>query len=243
MGLNDLIKKTKLKGELSKYKLDSKQIEETLSLYDYVMGYFLEKFSDELNSNKDISRARLDTRIIEDLARIVYLNKSFIINDITMEYIINKKNTFTIFQFLNNIHYLSQTATENSNFYYNLSNFINYVMNRVIDDTEYSKMVMSNESLSKIVIDYLNVVKDFSSLEDTEGAINLFNHLAGYIWYNELIKEYPDIIRDIHEYVLINYDDIKAQIVEDSTMSDTSFDDNCEEIINFYINKKVKKLD
>ena len=116
MGLNDLIKKAKLKGEFSKYRLDNNQIEEALGLYDYVITYFLDNFSEELKTNKDISRARIDSRIIDAIARIVYLNKSFIINDITMEYIINKKNSFTILQFLNNFHYLSQTSNENCNF-------------------------------------------------------------------------------------------------------------------------------
>ncbi len=243
MGLNDLIKRTKLKGELSKYKLNNDQIEEALSLYDYVIAYFLDNFSEELKTNKDISRARIDSKIIEDITRIVYLNKSFIINDVTMEYIINKKNSFTILQFLNNFHYLSQTTNENTNFYYNLSNFIKYVVNRAFDEKEYAKMVMKNESINKIAIDYLNSVKELKAVEDTQGAIDMYNYLVGYIWYNELVKEYPDIITDICEYLINHYDEIKEQIEEDSTMSDTGFDDNMEAVINAYINKKVKKLD
>ena len=64
-----------------------------------------------------------------------------------------------------------------------------------------------------------------------------------------------EIIDEVFEYVgekevenseaqIGNADEnTKTQIEEDSTISDTSFEDNCEAIIKYYINQKVKKLD
>ena len=104
MGLSDVIKKTKFKIDLSKYKLNNDEKEEVYNLYNYVIEIFLDKYNKELKENKDINRRRVDDRIIEDLVRIVQLNKSFIINDIVMEYIIVKKNSQTILQFLNSFH-------------------------------------------------------------------------------------------------------------------------------------------
>ena len=242
MGLNDVIKKTKFIIDLSKYKIDNNQKEEVYSLYSYVMKIFLDNFSNELKNNKDISKLRIDNRITEDIVKIVTNNKGFIINDITMEYIINKKNSFTIFQFLNNFHYLSQTAIDNENFYYNLSNYINYVVNKSYEDNDYLNKVLNNPSLSKIIIDYANIVSNFKDVSDTEGCLSLFNYLIGIIWYNGLINEYPDIVVDMAVYLINHYDEIKTQIEEDSTMSDTSLSDNLENIIEAYKNKKTKKL-
>lgn len=242
MGLNDVIKKTKFIIDLSKYKIDNNQKEEVYSLYSYVMKIFLDNFSNELKNNKDISKLRIDNRITEDIVKIVTNNKGFIINDITMEYIINKKNSFTIFQFLNNFHYLSQTAIDNENFYYNLSNYINYVVNKSYEDNDYLNKVLNNPSLSKIIIDYANIVSNFKDVSDTEGCLSLFNYLIGIIWYNGLINEYPDIVVDMAVYLINHYDEIKTQIEEDSTMSDTSLSDNLENIIEAYKNKNTKKL-
>jgi hypothetical protein len=242
MSLNEFIKKAKLKIDLSKYKLNNNQIDEVYNLYNYVIKIFLDNFSDELEKNKDISRTRIDTKLIEDITRIVLMNKSFIINDITMEYIINKKNSFTIFQFLNNFHYLSQASNDNEHLYYNLANFINYVMNKGYEDKEYLDKVLSNPSLSKITIDYASNVSSFKDVSDTEGILNMYNYIVGIIWYNELIKEYPDIVIDMCVYLLNHYDEIKAQIEDDSTMSDTSYSDNIDTIIDMYKNKKMMKL-
>ncbi len=242
MGLNDVIKKTKFIIDLSKYKIDSNQKEEVYNLYNYVIKIFLDNFSDELKKNKDINRLRIDNRIIDDLVQIVKTNKSFIINDITMEYIINKKNSFTILQFLNNFHYLSQTTIDNENFYYNLANFINYVVNKGYEDSEYLNKVLNNPSLSKIIIDYANNVSNFKEIADTEGILLMYNYLVGMIWYNGLIEEYPDIVIDMAIYLINHYDEIKEKIEDDSSMSDTSLSDNLEEIIEIYKNKKTKKL-
>ncbi len=242
MGLSDVIKKTKFKFDLSKYKINSEQKEEVYNLYNYVIELFLDKFSNELKENNDITRSRIDNRLIEDIVRIVKLNKNFIINDVTMEYIINKKNSLTILQFLNNFHYLSQTISDNENFFFNISLFIQYVMSRAYEDKEYLEIVTNNDSLSKITIDYINNVSSFKDVSDTEGILNMYNYLVGMIWYNEYIKEYPDIVIDMAIYLINHYDEIKEEIDNDSTVSDTSFNDNLEGIIDNYINKKVKKL-
>ena len=242
MGLSDVIKKTKFKYDLSKYKINSEQKEEVYNLYNYVIELFLDKFSNELKENNDITRSRIDNRLIEDIVRIVKLNKNFIINDVTMEYIINKKNSLTILQFLNNFHYLSQTISDNENFFFNISLFIQYVMSRAYEDKEYLEIVTNNDSLSKITIDYINNVSSFKDVSDTEGILNMYNYLVGMIWYNEYIKEYPDIVIDMAIYLINHYDEIKEEIDNDSTVSDTSFNDNLEGIIDNYINKKVKKL-
>ena len=242
MGLSDVIKKTKFKFDLSKYKINNEQKEEVYNLYNYVIELFLDKFSNELKENNDITRSRIDNRLIEDIVRIVKLNKNFIINDVTMEYIINKKNSLTILQFLNNFHYLSQTISDNENFFFNISLFIQYVMSRAYEDKEYLEIVTNNDSLSKITIDYINNVSSFKDVSDTEGILNMYNYLVGMIWYNEYIKEYPDIVIDMAIYLINHYDEIKEEIDNDSTVSDTSFNDNLEGIIDNYINKKVKKL-
>ena len=242
MGLSDVIKKTKFKIDLSKYKLNNDEKEEVYNLYNYVIEIFLDKYNKELKENKDINRCRVDNRIIEDLVRIVQLNKSFIINDIVMEYIIVKKNSQTILQFLNNFHLLAQSYSENEHFFFNVSMFIQYIMNRSYEDQEYYERISHNESLSKILVDYLNSISSFKEVNDMEGILELFNYLVGMIYYHEYIKEYPDIVMDIAVYILNHYDEIKEEINNDSAVSDTSFDDNCTRILDNYINKGVKKL-
>lgn len=242
MGLSDVIKKTKFILDLSKYKLTSDQKEDVYNLYNYVIELFLERFGNELNDNNDINRSRVDNRIIEDIVRIVQLNKSFIINDIVMEYIIVKKNSQTILQFLNNFHLLAQSVSENEHFYFNVSMFIQYIMNRSYEDTEYYEKINSNPGLSKILVDYLNSISSFKEVNDPEGVLELFNYLVGMIYYNEYIKDYPDIVLDMAVYILNHFDEIKEEINNDSAVSDTSFDDNCSRILDNYINKGVKKL-
>ena len=190
MGLSDVIKKTKFKIDLSKYKLNNDEKEEVYNLYNYVIEIFLDKYNKELKENKDINRRRVDDRIIEDLVRIVQLNKSFIINDIVMEYIIVKKNSQTILQFLNNFHLLAQSYSENEHFFFNVSMFIQYIMNRSYEDQEYYERISHNESLSKILVDYLNSVSSFKEVNDMEGILELFNYLVGMIYYHEYIKEF-----------------------------------------------------
>ncbi len=115
-------------------------------------------------------------------------------------------------------------------------------MSRAYEDKEYLEIVTNNDSLSKITIDYINNVSSFKDVSDTEGILNMYNYLVGMIWYNEYIKEYPDIVIDMAIYLINHYDEIKEEIDNDSTVSDTSFNDNLEGIIDNYINKKVKKL-
>lgn len=242
MGLNELLKKNKFKSELSKFKLNNSQIDEVIKIYDYVITIFLNSFSEELKTNKDLNRSRIDSRLIEDIGRIVCLNKNFLINDLTMEYIINKKNSLTVLQFLNNFHYLAQTNIDNDNFHFNVSLFIKYLMNRAYEDNTYLESVLVNKSLSKITIDYLNCVKDLSNTSDPEKALDMFNYLVGIIWYEELINEYPDIVTDINEYVINHFDEIMEEIKLDDAISDSSYEDNVTSILDTYKNKKVKKL-
>ena len=242
MGLSDVIKKVIFKIDLSKYKLNREEKEEVYNLYNYVINIFLNKFSNELKKNKDINKMHINNKIIDDIARIVSMNKSFIINDITMEYIINKKNSFTILQFLNNFHYLAQSNHENNIFNYNLSIFIKYLMNRSYEDKDYLNKVLNDNSLSKITNDYLNTVLEFKNIEDTEEALDLYNYIVGIIWYDELINNYPDIVLDMGIYIINNYDEIKEEIMLDSTISESSYDDNVTSILDSYKNKKVKKI-
>ena len=242
MGLSDVIKKTKFKLNLSKCRLNNEQKDQVYDLYNYVIEIFLDKFGNELKTNNDITRSRVDSRLIEDITRIVQLNKSYIINDITMEYIINKKNSITILQFLNNFHLLAQSFSENNNFFFNISSFLQYVMNRAYEDKEYYNMVISNEGLSKLTNDYMNSVSSFKEVSDTEGILEMFNYLVGMIWYNDYIKNYPDIVIDMAIYLVNHYEEIKEEIENDSVVSDTSYNDNLDGIIDNYINKKVKKL-
>ena len=243
MGLNELLKKNKFKSELSKFKLRNDQIDEAIKIYDYVITIFLNSFDEELKTNKNLSRSRIDNRLIEDIGRLVCLNKSFLINDLSMEYIINKKNSFTVLQFLNNFHYLAQTNIDNDNFHFNLSFFIKYLMNRAYEDHNYLELVLVNKSLNKITIDYLKCINNLSNVSDPEKALDMFNYIVGIIWYEELIDEYPDIVIDLNEYLVNHFDEIMEEIKLDDAISDTSYDDNVTSIIDTYKNKKVKKLD
>lgn len=243
MGLNELLKKNKFKSELSNLKLSNEQIDEVIRLYDYVMNIFMNNFSEELKNNKDINKSRIDSRIIEDIGKIVFLNKSFIICDLTMDYIINRNNTITILQFLNSFRYLSQSTIENDNFHYNVSLFIKHLMNRAYEEPDYLEKVKENQSISKITTDYFDCVNELSNTPDPEKALDMFNYVVGIIWYDELIKEYPEIVLDMNLYIINHYDEIMEQINLDATMSDTSYDDNITDIIDAYKNKRVKKLD
>ena len=115
-------------------------------------------------------------------------------------------------------------------------------MNKAYEDNEYLNKVNNDNSLSKITNDYINVINEFKSVSDTEKAIEIFNYIVSIIWYNEHIKDYPDIVVDLGLHVINHFDEIIEQINIGSAYSDTSFDDNCSAIVMNYISKKVKKL-
>ena len=116
-------------------------------------------------------------------------------------------------------------------------------MNRAYEEPDYLKTILENQSISKITMDYLNCVKDLSNASDPEKALDMFNYVVGIIWYEELIKDYPDIVLDMNMYIINHYDEIMEQIDLDATMTDTSYDDNLTDLIETYKSKKVKKLD
>lgn len=242
MGINDFIQKSKIKLELGKYKLSNEQIDDVFNIYNYVIEIFLDKYSEELKTNKEFNRNKVDSKLLDDIGKMVSLSKNFLINDLTMDYIINIKNSQTILQFLNNFHYITQTNSENDNYFYYLASFIDYLMNKAYEDNEFLNKVNNDNSLSKITNDYLNVINEFKSVSDTEKAIEIFNYIVSIIWYNEYIKDYPDIVVDLGLYVINHFDEIIEQINIGSAYSDTSFDDNCSAIVMNYISKKVKKL-
>jgi len=236
----DLPKKARVTSYLSKYKATQEQIEDVFNIYTYVVSKMNELNIDiEKYNQQEI--INLLERTVEDIYSAIKNNKSFLINDYTLEYLIDGKNKSTLLQFESAFRFLVGTDEENRNTcYYALSSFIEYLIKSSSDSIKYKEL--DNYPILKKIVDSYNKSIGFLNELNEPALITTYNYLVALSYYQELINENDYFIEDIGVYLYNNYESILERIDNMKLMGEDETCDEYENILEEIKSRKIKKM-
>ncbi|MBP5684476.1 MAG: hypothetical protein J6X02_04385 [Bacilli bacterium] len=238
----DLLKKNKISIAIGKYHLTNEEIDKVYELYIKINQILNEEFSEEEKKEyMTVSRNRLLERILEDLVDSVRNKKEFMINDFTMDYLLNKVPK-TLLQFTSNFHFLvGQNNLNRMNEYYSLEHFIEYLYKRACNDNDYLQKLNDDQYFSIIINNYQ---KNYQKLLEFNEPIliKIYNQMIGLLWYNEMLEQ-ESIIDKIGNYLYNNNEDLISRFSEYTILGDEVLADEYDNLLDDIMNNKVKRLD
>ena len=239
----DLLKKNKIAMYLVKYHLTNDQFERVYEIYTLINKMVNEEYNEEEKKEYiTVSRNRILERILDDIVDSVKNSKDFMINDFTLDYLINNKNGHTLLQFSSNFHFLiNQNSINRGNSYYSLEHFIEYIYNKSCNDKDYLERLSTDKNFYIIINDYPESYNKILELNNDK-LLSMYNQLVGLLWYNELLDK-EKIISKIGDYIYNNKEELLSRFDDVMLLVDDNRCDEYDNLLEEIIYNKVKVID